>query len=342
MDHVGMDLGRRQSHASWLTADGEVVYRRILSTKEQLTKHFGGRTGRLLIEATAMSEWVARHVESLGGWEVVVADPNFAPMYAERTRRVKTDRRDAEALMWACKNGTYRRAHRLSDEARQLRATVKVRKNLVRMRGKMLVQAKALLVPHGISLDARPEQFARRWAAQEMPAPIRHELAPLAEVAGLLDDPIHELDARLEKLGEVDPDVKRLMTVPGIGPVTAATWVAMLDGPARFQTGEQVVAFLGLVPREWSSSDVRLQGRITKAGPGDLRDLLIECAWHVLILPTKGAESLRAWAQNVAQRRGKKKAVVALARKLARILFVIWRDGVPYSPELVRGRALTS
>jgi transposase len=332
-----MDLGKRQSHACWLTEDGEIRHLRIRSTREALTMQFGGRRGRILIEATSMSEWVARLFESLGGWEVVVADPNFAPMYAERTRRVKTDRRDAEALMRACLRGNYRPVHRLSDEARLLRMTVKVRKGLVRARAKAAVQAKALLTPHGIQLETgRPCYFPERILAAEVPPALRFELAPLVDLVTHLNDPISRTEERLEELAKQDPCARRLATVPGVGPITAACWIAALDTPDRFANGEQVVSYLGLVPREWSSSEMRLQGRITKVGPSDLRELLVEGAWHVLNHPTPDAASLRAWAQRIAARRGRNKAVVALARRMARILFVIWRDGTSYSPERTR------
>ena len=333
MEHVGMDLGRRASHACWLTGNGEVKHLRIRSTREALTKEFAGHRGRVLIEATAMSEWVARLLESLGGWEVVVADPNFAPMYSERTRRVKTDRRDAEALLWACVKGNYRKSHRLSDDARLLRMTVKVRKTLVRARAKAAVQAKALLTPHGIQLDAgKPCYLPERILDANMPAALRFELAPLVDLVTHLNGPISETEQRLEELAEKDDVARRLRTTPGIGPITAACWIGTLDASARFANGEQVVSFLGLVPCEWSSSETRLQGRITKTGAADLRELLVEAAWRVMTHPLPGAESLREWARSIERRRGKKKAVVALARRLARILFAIWRDGTAYSP----------
>jgi transposase len=285
----------------------------------------------VLIEAAGMSEWVARLLEGLGGWEVVVADPNFAPMYAERSRRVKTDRRDAEALLWACVKGNYRPAHRLSDEARLLRMTVKIRKALVRARSKAVVQGKALLAPHGLELETgKPRQFPERLLAAQVPPALRYELAPLVDLVTHLNDPISAIEERLTDLATQDPCARRLTTVPGVGPVTAACWIAALDTPSRFQNGEQVASYLGLVPGEWSSSETRLQARVTKVGPGDLRELLVEGAWHVLNVPRADAEALRSWARRLAQRRGTKKAVVALARRMARILFVIWRDGTTY------------
>ena len=111
MDTIGLDLHKRESQLCILTAEGELVEQRIVTSRERFTAVLGGRApARILMEASTESEWVARHLEHLGH-EVVVADPNFAPMYATRSRRVKTDRRDARTLAEACRLGAFRRAH---------------------------------------------------------------------------------------------------------------------------------------------------------------------------------------------------------------------------------------
>lgn len=115
MDTIGLDLHKRESQLCILTSDGELIERRIATTRARFTEVLGARPrARILLEASTESEWVARHLESLGH-EVIVADPGFAPMYATRSRRVKTDKRDARALCEACKLGAYRPIHRVSD-----------------------------------------------------------------------------------------------------------------------------------------------------------------------------------------------------------------------------------
>ena len=121
MEHVGIDLGRAESQISILTEAGELVGQRIRTERDRFNSVFGERPrARILVEASTESEWVARCLEELGH-EVIVADPNYAPMYAQRSRRVKTDRRDAEALAEACRLGAYRPAHRTSDHQRHIR-----------------------------------------------------------------------------------------------------------------------------------------------------------------------------------------------------------------------------
>ena len=116
MDHIGIDVHKRESQICIETAEGEVVEKRIRTERERFVEVFGRRRpAKILIEAMTESEWVARCLEELGH-EVIVADPNFAAMYATRSKRVKTDRRDARTLAEACRLGAYRRAHRSSEE----------------------------------------------------------------------------------------------------------------------------------------------------------------------------------------------------------------------------------
>lgn len=132
MDYVGIDLHKNSSQVCILTEDGELIERRIKTERESFDKLFGERPqAGILVESSTESEWCARHLEALG-YEVVVADPNFAPTYATRDRRIKTDKRDARALCEACRLGAYRPAHRTSDRQRDVSAHLSVREALIR------------------------------------------------------------------------------------------------------------------------------------------------------------------------------------------------------------------
>jgi len=149
MDHIGIDVHKRESQIYILAEGGEVIERRIRTEPERFDAVLGTRPrARIVIEASTDSEWVARCLEALGH-EVIVADPNFAPMYATRTRKVKTDRRDARALAEACLLGAYRPAHRLSDPQRHVRGRLVVRDALVRTRTRYISIVRALLRQHG-------------------------------------------------------------------------------------------------------------------------------------------------------------------------------------------------
>src|ERR1700759_2131459 len=156
MDFIGIDLHKTSSQVCILTEDGELIERRIKSDRESFDKLLGERPpARILVEASTESEWAARHLESLGH-EVIVADPNFAPMYATRDRRIKTDKRDARALCEACRLGAYRPAHRTSDRQRDVRGHLAVRESMIRTRSKYIVLIRPLAPPRGLPHQGRP------------------------------------------------------------------------------------------------------------------------------------------------------------------------------------------
>jgi transposase len=155
MDHIGYDLGKVSSQICIITEDGELIERRIKTSRESIAQLLGTRSpARILIEASTESEWVARYLEELGH-EVIVADTNFDAMYSTRTRRVKTDKRDARALAEACRLGYYRPAHRTSDKQRHVRAQLAVRETRVRTRSKYISLISTLLRRDGYRIAFR-------------------------------------------------------------------------------------------------------------------------------------------------------------------------------------------
>ena len=331
MEKIGLDLHTRQSQLAILTADGEIVERRITTTRERFAEVLGARPrARILLEAGTESEWVAACLEALGH-EVIVADPNFAPMYATLSRKIKTDRRDALALLEACQLGAYRPAHRASAARRHVRTELSVRDALVRTRARYITLVKACLRREGLRVASGPsERFLVRLAAVPLPPALAAELAPLVALLGPLDREIAAADHRIATLVARDAVMRRLTTAPGIGPVTAAAYVATLDAVGPFGSAREVMAYLGLVPSEDSSAERRRRGAITKAGNARVRWLLVEASWAVLRSTRGDTAALKAWGQRLVLRRGKRVAVVALARRLAGILYAMWRDQTDY------------
>ncbi len=332
MEHIGIDVHKNQSQICILTSEGELIEKRIVTDRKRFATVFESRSrDRILIEASTESEWVACCLEELGH-EVIVADPNYLPMYGHRSRRIKTDRRDARALAEACRNGIYRLAHRTSDERRHLRGRLAVREALVRTRARYISLIRALLRREGLRVrSGSAERFVERVGVVEVPALIRQEIEPLLAVMDHLDTQIALADRQLATLASQEGEIRRLCTVPGIGPVTATSVVATLGTAERFRGAHQVEAYLGLVPRERSSGEKQHKGRITKSGNNRTRYLLVEAAW-VLLSRVKQAQAqpLQAWAERIAARRGKRVAVVALARRLAGILYAMMRDGTEF------------
>jgi transposase len=343
MEKIGIDVHKVASQLCIRTDEGGRVEQRIATTHEAFAKHLGGRArARVLLEASTESEWVARCLEALGH-EVIVADPNFAPMYATRSRKIKTDRRDARALCEACELGAYRAAHRSSDAARGRRAQIAVRAALVDSRTKYISLARALVRQEGYRVGSGSAgTFVTRVQAQELPKHVRARIAPLLTAMTGLTEQLAALDKDLAQVVRTDAVAPRLCTVPGIGPVTALTFVAVVDDVARFGSAKEVRAYVGLVPRELSSGEQRLRGRITKAGNARLRTLLVEAAWSILRYEHDATRPLRDWALRIAVRRGKRIAAVALARKLAGILYAMWRDGSEFGQPARRRTAVAA
>ena len=336
MEHIGIDVHKRESQICILTDEGEMIERRIQTTRQALTKLFAPRArARVLLEATTESEWVAQTLEGLGH-EVIVADPNYAPMYPERRRRVKTDRRDARMLAEAARLGSYRPAHRVSAEQRQVRRLLGARDLLVGARRRTIAHVRALARSEGLRVRAGDaDRFGTYVRALELPPELRTVVDPLLTVWEQLTEQLQAADAQITAIAQTDPVVQRLTTVPGVGPLIATAFVATLDEAGRFGGARQVASYLGLVPSEDSSADRRRRGHITKAGNPRMRWLLVQAAWAAMRTRRADAAGLRAWADQLAKRRGTRIAMVALARRLAGILFAMWRDkttwGYPFN-----------
>jgi transposase len=332
MENIGLDLHKRETQVCILDESGAIqLERRIPTTRPALTALLGARApARILLEAGTESEWVAQHLEHLGH-EVTVADPNYAPMYSTRQRAVKTDRRDARGLAEAGRLGAYRVVHRPSARQRQVRAELAVRDALVRTRTRYINLLRAQLRQQGLRLPSgSPEQVRPRLARVALPPALAATVAPLVALLKPLEQELAAADARVSALAASDPAVRHLDAVPSIGPVTAAAFVATLDEVTRFPSAHHVEAYLGLAPQERSSGERQHRGAITKQGSSRVRWLLVEAAWRIRRSRHPAHAALQAWAARIEARRGKRVAVVALARRLAGILYALWRDGSTY------------
>lgn len=336
MEYGAIDLHAKESQIRIVTGDGAVVCeRRIATTRARLADVFGDRTPmRILLESGTGSEWVAQHLEGLGH-EVVVADPNYTPMYGQRTRRIKTDRRDVAALAEANRLGIYRRAHRASAPQRDVRRRLRVRDQLVHVRRQAINLLRAQLRAEGVRVPTgAAETFVARFTRSDVSTAARAAMAPLLELLAAVAPLIAQAEQWTRHAAKADAVTRRLMTAPGVGPVVALAYQATVDDVERFATPGAVTAYLGLVPREDSSGERQRKGAITKAGPSRMRVLLIQSAWHLWRSPS-GSATLHAWARRLGERRGRRIAVVALARRLARILWAMWRDGRDFEPARV-------
>lgn len=220
MRFIGIDVHKNQSQICILDQQGGLqLEARVSTTRPDLADRLRPfLPARIVLEASTPAEWVARHLESLG-FEVLVADPGFAPMYATRDKRVKTDKRDARALAQACKLGAYKAAHRLSDEQRAVRTQIQVRQALVQTRTKLINQIRAALLRAGYRVaTGAAEHFEQRLKPLELEPALHALLSPLVSMLAPLSQRIAQLDKQLSQRATQDGAAVRLQQIPGGGP----------------------------------------------------------------------------------------------------------------------------
>ena len=329
MRNVALDLGLRKI-CFCEVRDGKVVARATVKSIEELEDVLGPETDTAQVAIEACREaWAALTV--LEGW-------GHLPLLVDTTRvkRLgigdhgrKTDRIDAEVLARAVEQGTLPLAHVLSAASQALRHELGIREALVESRAKIVITARGIVRAMGGKITScETRRFAQKIRDSDLRAEVKLLLEPLVATLDRLDEQLAVVEVALEKTCIAEETIVRLATVPGVSKIVAATYVSVIDDAGRFRDAHQVESYLGLVPNESSSGGKRRLGAITKRGNGHARAMLVEAAWGIY---RRGvAEPLGEWVHRVAKRRGAKIAVVALARRLAGILWAMWRDRTVY------------
>jgi transposase len=297
----------------------------------------------VVMEACGPSGWINDLAISLGHKTLVCSTNEDAWKWSNVKR--KTDKDDALKLARMAAMGELKAVHMPSESHREFRSLVKYRKTLDQRICKMKCTIRAWFVNHGITIDTGEKAW---HSGRER---INSFRKPIAECEtnefwkGELDIELTQLDAltaqmdaivkKLEAVGKSDPRIQRVQTIPGVGPRTAEILVACIDDPHRFANGRQVSAYFGLVPRQYQSGETDRNGRITKRGNPLARTILVECAWASL--------RYNPWAKGVydricgKQKTRKKKAAVALGRKIAVLAWALLRDGKDWDTSVMIG-----
>jgi transposase len=325
---VGLDVGDRWSHWCAVCGQGEVVGRgRVASTGEALAVQAAGWAGvRVALENGTHSGWMSRVLEA-AGCAVVVANPS---RWRGTAHNAKNDRNDAEALARTVRVDPrllFPIQHR-PERSQQDLAVVRVRAQLVKTRTLLVNTARGTVKSLGQRLPAGSAEYFVSTTWKHVPQPLRPALAPLYKTLGEINVQIVELDRRIVELSaQRYPETRRLASVPGIGKLTALTYVLTLGGRERFAHSREAGAYLGLRPKQRQSGERDPELSIAKNGDSYLRSLLVECAHHVL---SRGPDSaLKRWGLSLSTggTRAKKRALVAVARKLAVLLHRLWTTG---------------
>lgn len=333
MRKVALDLGVRKTTLCEI-ADGKVIARATVEQLSSLEQWLGPSqpAADVVIEA-CQSAWHAYDLLTEWGNRVYLLDTTRARHIGVGQHGRKTDRLDAEALARALEKGAIPLAHVLSPERREIRQQLRVHSALVASRTEHIARIRGLVRECGQSLPSCDTGvFVRTVKKSKLSARVQVLIGPLLVVVETINAQLEKADLELGRLLEREPVVQRLMTVPAVGPIVAAGFISVIDNAKRFENAHQVESYLGLVPSENSSSDRRRIGSITKKGNSYLRSLLVQAGW-VIITSVNKNDPLHLWGKAVAERRGKRIATVAIARRLVGVLWALWRDGNVYAPD---------
>ena len=332
MRHCGIDVHAKTSELCELSEKGRVLRRRSFSTTQAGYRRLFGGTARMrvVMESGGSTPWIARLLEQLGH-DVVVVNPRRLRLIAEST--LKSDRVDAEILARLSRVdlGLLRPVYQRSQEGQLLRTRLRVRSSLVRARGALINQVRGTLRAHGSALGACvAKSFVARWGSQPVPQELRAVLAPLVGAIGELSERIAALEEQLVETSRSDELLERLQEVPGVGPLVSLAFLGWVDRADRFKKSRDVGACLGLRPALRESGGKSRRGSISREGDSEMRWLLVQAAHAALSVHRDSA--LTRWGEALAARAGKKKTVVALARKLAVLMHRLWSTGESYRP----------
>lgn len=333
METVGIDLGDKLSRYCILDPDGEVVEEGSFRNQpSSIQKHFSGERRRIALESGAQSAWISRELERLGH-EVIVA--NVRELKWITASDHKNDQRDAHKLARLARADAKLLApieHRTAEQQGEL-AIVRARDAIVRARTLLINTARGIAKGFGVRL---PKTVTARFGSRALaclPDYLRTALAGILEQIDALGGRVAAYDQQVAEAAQRHPEIERLASIPGVGTLTALTFVLTLGRAERFAHSRDVAGYLGLRPKQRQSGARDPQLAISKSGNRYLRKLLVQCAHHTL--GRWGADSaLRRWGLAKAEggKRAALRAIVAVARKLAVLLHRLWTDGTFYKP----------
>ena len=333
---VGVDLGDQWSHSCILGLEGEALAEgQLRTTQEDFATFFQGlNAARVVMEVGTHSAWV-REVICSYGHEVLVANPRL--MEGSKRRKRKNDRIDANKLARLGRvdpQSLHPIQHR-SREVRQDLVVLRARDALVAARTELINATRGLVKSMGTRLPKCSSPSFAQKVEEAVPVEIREALLPLVRMAAALSDCIQGYDQKIEKLGrEKYGHTALLRQVKGVGPITALAYVLTVENPGRFAKSRDVGPYLGLVPKQEDSGESQPQLGISKTGDTMLRKLLVGSA-HYILGPFGPDTDLRRYGLRLCERGGKnakKRAAVAVARKLAVLLHCLWVSGEVYEP----------
>jgi transposase len=333
---IGMDLGDKTSRYCVLGENGERLSEgSVATTRKAMAGKFSGmRRCRVAMEVGTHSPWLSRWLGSLG-FEVIVANARQVQLISANSR--KNDRMDAQLLARLARVDPQllRPIRHRSEQAQADLMTIRIRAALVEARTSLVNAARGFAKAQGDRLPSCDADTMGVEKMEALPAGMRERLRPLLEQVESLTEKIKELEAKIEQIARTQyPETKLLQQVSGVGTLIALTFVLTVEDRNRFQKSRDVGCYVGLRPKQSDSGQSQPQLRITKEGDRYLRQLLVQGA-HCIVSRRGPDTDLKRWGLKLAERGGKnakKRAIVAVARKLAVLLHRLWVTAEVYEP----------
>jgi transposase len=332
--YVGLDVSLKSTAICIVDGKGKIMREGFVGTDPEAIADFialhAPHAMRIGLETGATSTWLWSELKQLG-LPVICIDARHAKA-ALKMQINKNDRNDAIGIARIMQAGWYKEVRVKSLDSHTIKALLTSRALLVKIKRDIENQIRGLLKNLGLVIG-RAKQNTFTLRADEL-LQGRPELAaavePLLKSREAVGRQIAELDGKVRRLAKASEPVRRLMTAPGVGPITALCYLATIDNPNRFKRSRNVGAYVGLTTRRYASGEIDWTGRISKCGDAMLRSYLYEAA-NVLLTRIAKWSALKAWGMRLAKRSSLRKAKVAVARKLAVILHRMWLDGTDFN-----------
>lgn len=325
MDHyVGLDVSLKTVFICILNEKGKIIKEEELASTPESIGGFLKGTGltiaKIGLESGNLTHYLKKGLQEMGYEVACMEARKMAAILA--TIINKTDKNDARGIAEALRVGHYKECVHRTDASIETRTLLHGRQTLVQERSHLTTSIKGHLKVYGIKLGKGTGKNFRTGVEQaitELNPRVKKVIDSLLNVLEVLEKEIKELDRLVKEAGKDDEQVQLLQSMDGIGPITALAFKAEIDNSKRFENSKDVAAYLGLTPSQYSSGEVFRQGGISKQGSKQVRCLLVEAA-TVLLMRCKTWSKLKAWGLKLLRKKGKKKAIIAVARKMAVIL----------------------
>jgi len=339
---IGLDVSLASTAICVLNGHGKVVKETTAASEPEVLvaflRNLSGRVVVVGLEAGPLSQWLHRHLTE-SGFDTVLLETRQVKG-ALKAMPIKTDRRDAEGIARLLQMGWFRPVHCKSVSAQEMRAVLTARKSIQQAVINLELSIRGVLRNFGLKMGkiAKGHFEARIRELTDGNPMLEAAAAPILAARTALRSELAKLEKLVRNHAKSDPVCRLMMTMPGVGAIVALTVKSAIDDPERFHSSKEVGPWVGLTPRREQSGERDIIGQITRAGDVALRTALYRAA--TVMLNHGRPNWLTAWALRVAHRRGKKRATVALARRIGVVLNRMWRDTSEF--RFTRAAAMTA